>query len=153
MTEEITPIITIVGFRQAKKGFLFLHEGPLRECEDCTLFKVCMMNLEPKRVYKVVEVREKDFSCKYFEEGAKVVKVVEADLMVAIERKYVFPQGIVPYKPQECYETDCENYLVCTPQGLKEGDKGKILEVIGQIRCPLERLLVLVVFRRLAEHT
>lgn len=151
MTEEVKPKITMVGLKQAKRGFLFLHEGPLKECEGCALFKVCMMNLEPKRVYKVVEVRGKVFPCEFHEEGVRVVEVVEPDLRVAIESRYVFPQGIITYKPQECKETACVNYTKCIPHGLKEGDKGKILGVIGQVQCPLERPLVLVTFRRLAE--
>jgi len=153
LTEEVKPKITIVGLKQAKKDFLFLHEGPLKECEGCDLYKVCMMNLEPKRVYKVVEVRERVFPCKFHEEGAKVVKVVEPELRVAIESRYAFPQGIITYKTQECKENACANYTNCVPHGLGDGDRGKILEIIGQVQCPLGRPLVLVAFRRLAEQT
>ena len=151
MVDEVKSRITIVGWRQAKEGFRFLHEGPLKECEGCKLFHVCMMNLEPKRVYEVVEVREKAFPCTFHEKGARVVRVVESDYRVAIERKYAFPQGIITYKPQECRETSCDNYVNCVPHGLKEGDKGKLLELIDPIQCPLERPLVLVVFRRVPE--
>lgn len=144
--------ITIVGLKQAKEGFLFLHEGPLKECEGCSLFKVCMMSLEPKRVYKVVEVREKIFPCKFHEEGARVVKVVEPDLQVAIESRYVFPQGIITYTPQDCLEVDCENYRYCVPQGLTAGDKGKIVEIIDPVQCRFEQSLVLVTLRRMVEE-
>ena len=151
MIDEVKSRITIVGWKQAKEGFRFIHEGPLKECEDCSLFHVCMMNLESKRVYEVVEVREKAFPCAFHEKGARVVRVVESDYRVAIERKYAFPQGIITYKPQDCRETSCDNYFKCAPHGLKEGDRGKLLELIGPIQCPLEQPLVLVVFRRMAE--
>ena len=143
--------ITIVGWNQAKEGFRFLHEGPLKECEDCNLFNVCMMNLEPKRVYEVIEVREKEFPCKFHEKGARVVRVVESDYKVAIERKYSFPGGIITYKPQDCKEASCDNYVKCAPLGLKKGDRGKLMELLGPIQCPLEHPLILVVFHRMAE--
>ena len=152
MAEEDREKITIVGLKQAKEGFLFLHEGPLKECEGCRLFKVCMMNLEPKRVYHVVEVREKVFPCTFHEEGARVVKVVEPDLQVVIKSRYVFPQGIITYTPQECDEVGCENYRKCVPQGLTAGDRGKIVEIIGPVRCRFEQSLVLVTLRRIVEE-
>jgi uncharacterized protein (UPF0179 family) len=151
MMNEVKAKITLVGSRQAKEGFVFLHEGTLTECKECDYFKVCMMNLEPKRVYKIIEVREKLFPCNFHEDGARVVKVVETGQKVVIDRKYVFPQGIITYKPQECTENTCEHYLQCLPLGLEDGNKGKIIEVIGQIQCPHERSLVLVTLRRLSE--
>lgn len=142
----------MVGLKQAKEGFLFLHEGPVKECEGCRLFKVCMMNLEPKRVYQVVEVREKVFPCTFHEEGARVVKVMEPALQVAIESRYVFPQGIITYTPQDCDEADCENYRHCVPHGLIAGDKGKIVEIIGPLQCRFEQSLVRVALRRMVEE-
>ncbi len=144
--------ITMVGLKQAKEGFRFLHEGPSKECEGCRLFQVCMMNLEPKRVYQVVEVLEKVFPCPFHEEGARVVKVVEPDLQVAIDRRYVFPQGIITFIPQDCDEGNCEHYPHCVPHGLTAGDKGKIVAIIGPLQCHSERSLVLVTLRRMGEE-
>lgn len=143
--------ITIVGLKQAKRGFTFIHEGPLKECEACSLFRVCMTNLEPRRVYEVVEVLEKVFPCNFHEDGARIVRVLEPDLKVAIESRYAFPQGIITFKPQECEEILCQNYDICVPRGLREGDRGKILEVIGQVQCRLGRPLLLAAFHRVAE--
>lgn len=141
--------ISLIGLRQAKKELIFFHEGPLGECKGCDLYKICMMNLEPKRVYKIVQVLEKMFPCRVHEEGVKVVKVVEPDMQVTIENKYAFPQGIITYKLQKCKETSCKYYSKCVPLGLREGDKGKILDIICQVQCRLERPLVLVTLRRL----
>ncbi len=151
MSENGKSWITIVGWNQAKEGFRFLHEGPLKACEDCKLFHVCMLNLEPKRVYEVVEVREKAFPCTFHEKGARVVRVVEADYRVTIDRKYAFPGGIITYTPQDCRESSCEHYRQCVPHGLTKGDRGKLLELLDPVACPLGRPLVLAVLRRLAE--
>lgn len=139
--------ITLVGLRQAKKGFTFLHEGQLDECTGCELFKICMAALEPGRVYRVDAVRDKVFSCKVHEEGVRVVEVVEPDIEAAIDERLVFPGGIVPYQPQECVAVSCVSYEKCVPHGLKKGDKCRVLEVVGQVKCPLGRSLALVKMR------
>ena len=151
MTEEKKGKITLVGLKQAKNGFSFMHEGPLKECEGCGVYSVCMTNLEPGRIYRVVDVRDKVFSCKIHEEGARVVEVTELDLEAAIESRLAFPDGVIPYQPQECKGISCVNYRICAPQGLKKGDKYKILEVKGQVKCPLARSLVLATLRRSTE--
>jgi uncharacterized protein (UPF0179 family) len=141
-------IITVVGLKQSKIGFLFLHEKPLAECEECRLYKVCMTNLEANRVYEVIEVRDKHFPCNIHEEGVQVVKVVEADREVAINPKFVFPQAIITYQTQECHNMGCPHYITCVPQGLKNGDKVKILKVKDAITCPEGNSLIEVILRR-----
>lgn len=143
--------ITLVGSRQAKKDFSFLHEGPLKECEGCELFNVCMAGLDKERVYRVVAIRDKSFSCRIHEEGVRVVEIVEPDLEVAIESRLAFPSGIIPYQPQECRETSCPSYRQCVPVGLRKGDKCKIIEVGGSIKCPFDRPLLLAKLRRSTE--
>jgi len=99
----------------------------------------------------VIAIRDKAFSCKIHEEGVRVVEVVEPDLEVVIESRLAFPCGIIPYQPQECRQISCTNYKKCVPQGLKKGDKCKIVEVSGQVKCPLDRSLVLAMLRRSTE--
>jgi hypothetical protein len=141
--------ITVVGLRQSKTGFQFLHEKPLAECASCRLYQVCMTNLEANRVYEIIEVREKHFPCSIHEEGVRVVKVVEADREAAINPKFVFPQALITLTTQDCHNLSCSNYSTCLPQGLKNGDKVKILEVKEAISCPEDHSLVKVVLRRL----
>jgi uncharacterized protein (UPF0179 family) len=141
--------ITVVGLKQSKTGFQFLHEKPLTECASCRLYKVCMTNLEANRVYEIIEVREKNFPCSIHEEGVRVVKVVEADQEAAINPKFVFPQALITLTTQECHNLSCFHYATCLPQGLKNGDKVKILEVKEAISCPEGHSLVQVVLRRL----
>jgi uncharacterized protein (UPF0179 family) len=141
--------ITVVGVKQSKTGFLFLHEKPLAECKDCRLYKVCMTNLEAERVYEIIEVRNKNFPCNIHEEGVQVVKVVEADREVAINPKFVFPQAIITYQTHECHNMSCLNHSTCVPQGLKNGDKVKILKVKEAVACPERHSLIEVILRRL----
>lgn len=150
MTEDKKPVITVVGLRQAKRGFSFLNEGTLKECENCELFKVCRANLEIGRVYVVTEVREKVFPCKVHEESVRVVEVVEPNIETNIENRLAFPCGIITFQLPTCNETGCSNYGKCVPQGLKTGDKCRILEVKEQssVACPLNRRLVSAILQR-----
>jgi uncharacterized protein (UPF0179 family) len=143
--------ITLVGLRQAKKGFSFFYEGATDECKDCNLFTVCITNIEPGRIYKITDTRNKIFQCNLHEEGVRVVEVVESDLEVTIENKLAFPRGIISYFPQECNQLSCINYRRCVPQGFKKGDKYQILEVKGKIKCPLNHSIVLVTLQRAIE--
>lgn len=151
MTDEKKPIITFVGVRQAKKGFTFLNEGLLKECENCELLKVCIAKLEKGRIYVVTGVRDKVFPCEVHEEGVQVVTVNEAFSDTNIESRLAFPGGIVTFKPQECLELACQNYVRCVPGGLKASDKCKVIEVKGQVVCSLNRRLVLAVLERVVD--
>ncbi len=145
---EKRPIITLVGLRQARRGFSFLNERPLKECEDCTLFKICAAKLEVGRIYVVSDVRDKVFPCQVHEDGVKVVEVVEPDIDTNIESRIAFPCGIITFQPQICTETSCTQYVRCVPQGIKAGDKCTVIEVKGQVVCPLSRQLVSAVLQR-----
>ena len=149
--EDKKETITAVGFKQSTIGFQFLHVKPLTECENCRLYKVCMTNLETDRVYEIIEVREKNFPCDIHDEGVRIVKVVEADREAAINPKFVFPQALITLTTQECLNLSCPHYTTCVPQGLKNGDKVKILEVKDAINCPEGRSLVEVILRRLPQ--
>lgn len=150
MADDKKPVITLVGLRQAKIGFSFLKEGPLKECEDCTLFKVCGEKLEAGRIYVVTEVRDKVFPCGVHEEGVQVVEVAEKKIEANIERRIAFPYAIITFQPQVCKETLCLNYERCVPQGLKTGDKCRIAEVKEQaaVACPLGSRLVSATLQR-----
>ena len=151
MSNKKKSIITLVGLRQARKGFSFLHEGSLNECERCELFNICMKSLEKGRIYKVTTVRDKTFPCQIHEEGVRVVEVIEPEIEVALESRIVFPSAIISYQPQECERLSCPNYRRCVPQGLMNGDKCIILEIKGKIKCPFGRSFVLVPTLRVTE--
>jgi len=144
--------ITIVGLKQAKKGFTFLHSTALDECKSCELLKTCMESLEPGRVYSVAKVRNKVFPCKVHEEGVRVVEVEESNLEAALEPRVSFRLATITFRPQGCRNLRCHNSRVCAPPGLAEGDKCKILEVKEKIECPLSRSLVRALVEREVER-
>lgn len=148
MIDNKKTIITLVGLRQAKKGFAFLNEESLKECENCEFFKICISKLEVGRVYFVTEVRDKVFPCRVHEEGVRIVKVSEPSIEASIQKRSAFQCGIITYMIQDCEESLCPYYKKCVPQGLKIGDKCKIVSVKEQIACPLNRQLVLAVLQR-----
>lgn len=146
-------IVVIVGLKQAKIGFVFLYEGHLEECEDCELFKVCMENLEVGRVYRIVNVRAKEFPCKVHEDGVKVVEVVESEIEAAVESRLKVPSVIMTFTPQHCEKASCIYYANCQPKGLVSGDKCSIIEIIDRIKCPLKRSLILATLARVNEQS
>jgi uncharacterized protein len=144
--------ISIVGLKQAKKGFTFLHSVAPDECRSCELLKTCMESLEPGRAYTVTKVRNKTFPCKVHEEGVRVVEVEEPNLQIAIEPRISFPLATITVSSEACRNLYCPNSRLCLPVGVLNGDKCKILEVKERLECPLKRPLVRVVVKREPEQ-
>jgi len=145
------PTITLVGVKQAREGFTFLHEGASSLCGGCQYWRVCMNNLVIGRVYSVVRTRAKVFPCRLHDEGVQVVEVVEAETEASIDQKYAFEGATIEFHPQDCELINCINSERCIPHGLKEGDRCKIIKVVGVVTCPASRRLALVVLKRLLE--
>jgi len=143
------PTVTLVGVRQAREGFVFIHQGTGSECEGCEYHEVCVKNLETGRVYKIVGVREKTFPCKLHEGGVRVVEVVESDVLTALPSKLAIEGAVITFRRQECDVQACEHFERCVPCGLLDGDRCVIVEAGGNIACLEGLLLVKVVLRRL----
>jgi len=141
-------LITLVGFSQAKKGYMFIHRGASPKCEGCEYIRVCVENLEPGRVYKVVGLREKTLYCKLAGENVRVVEVVESEIEAAIPSKLAIEGATILFQPQECDVEDCENFELCIPKGLLKGDRCEIVKVTGSLRCPQNSPLAKVLLRR-----
>jgi uncharacterized protein (UPF0179 family) len=148
MTKE-KKLITLLGTRQAKLGFTFVHEGVLKKCKECDFFSVCMENLEKGRIYKVIKIREKTLPCKVHENGTRVVEVIENDVEASLHERQALNGCVITFQPQECREDHCENIKKCRPYGLKQNDKCKVVKVREKITCPLNRKLFSVVLHRL----
>jgi len=143
------PVVTFIGFRQAKKGFIFIHQGPSSECADCEYYQVCIKNLEVGRVYRIVRLREKIFPCKLHEAGARVVEVVESEILATISSKLAIEGAVITFQRQECDMQTCEHYEHCVPRGLIDGDRCTILEVGENVSCSMGLSLVKAVLCRL----
>jgi len=135
-------IITLVGSKQAKLGFTFIHEGPAKVCIKCNYNTVCVNNLKRGWVYKVVSLRDKQLPCQIHEENARVVEVQQAEIKSAIESRLAIPSSIISFNPQHCENEECPNFTLCVPLFLNEGDKCKVIDVKNSIDCPLSQHLV-----------
>ncbi|UCD73075.1 MAG: UPF0179 family protein [Candidatus Bathyarchaeota archaeon] len=145
--------ITIVGKKQAREGFVFIHKGETAKCVGCQFHRVCIENLEPNRVYKVVGIREREIPCLIHESGARVVEVVEPQTRMAIPMKEGFEGAVFTFVPKECDNSDCDKRDLCFPLGIESGDRCKIVEVVDRIECALEREnpLAVILLRRMIQ--
>jgi len=142
-------VLTLIGSMQAKIGFRFVHNGSAEPCSSCQLKKVCIENLEPGRVYEVVNVREMEHPCILHEKGVKAVEVVFSPVPVALEPKKAVKGVVLIYKHIDC-SNDCINSDLCKPSALRPGDRCVIEEIDGDVDCPVGRKLK-IAFLRLAE--
>lgn len=142
-------VITLVGVKQAKKGFVFIHQGPSSNCEGCKYYQVCIKNLETGRVYKVVKLREKVFPCMLHEAGARVVEVVESNILAALPSKLAIEGAVITFRKGDCNVQACEHLELCAPRGLANGDQCTVLKIGEKILCPNDLSLVKALLRRL----
>lgn len=128
-------LVTLVGKKQARKGFKFVFSAPSAQCENCEYGRVCVEKLKPGRVYQVVRLRENVFPCPLHEGGVRVVEVVEAEVSAAIPSKLAVEGATIVFKSPECETALCENATLCYPVGLKNGDKCIIVKVEEKLSC------------------
>ncbi len=144
-------IITLVPKTFARKGYRFVFEGKVdSECKKCSLFNVCIKNLEPGRIYEIVNIRNKKHKCKIYESEVLVVEVVEADVEAFIKTSMAVEGAIISYNPVNCNEYLCPNFKLCKPLGLKQGDKCKIIKVFEKLKCSKGISLTRVLLRRVS---
>jgi len=140
-------LITLVSVKQAKEGFTFLHNGPAPKCEGCRYFHVCVQNLVPGRIYRVVGLRDKTVQCELTETDMMVVEVVESEIETAIQSKQAIEGALISFQKQECRMGDCENLELCSPKGLFDRDRCEIVKVTGSVQCPQGLPLARVLLR------
>ncbi|WGI18166.1 UPF0179 family protein [Methanonatronarchaeum sp. AMET-Sl] len=133
MTDKVERKVTLSGARTSKIGNEFVFLGPTPECDNCDLKNTCM-NLKEGRKYRVVKIKgEKTRKCPIHDQGVKVVEVIESPIIMAIESDKAFKSSKLTYKPINCDKLECKMYKVCNPEGIEEGKKFKIKEIIGDL--------------------
>jgi len=142
-------VITLIGVRQAREGYAFIHQGSGPNCKNCGYYRVCIENLEEGRVYRVVGVRENVFQCGVHEGGVRVVEVVESDIEAALPLRMAMEGVSIPFERVECEASSCVNHGLCVPRGLVNADRCTILRIGEKIECPEGLSLVKVVLHRL----
>lgn len=148
MTRERS-VITLVGVRQAKEGFVFIHQGSSQKCGGCQYYSICIENLEVGRVYKIVGLRENVFPCRLHESGARVVEVVEPEISAALPSKLAIEGAVITFLKIDCDVQACENREICFPRGLVNKDQCTVLKIGENLACSKGLSLVKAMLHRL----
>lgn len=130
-------LITLVDKDIAYIGYRFIFKKNA-ECDLCKHFSVCS-KLEEGRVYEVINIiRTKNkLYCRITNEGVQPVEVKLSSITTSIREEIPLDTDIiVHWHEPECEFDDCKYRKLCFPIGLKDGDKIKIKEKMGKIKCP-----------------
>ncbi|MDD2472652.1 MAG: UPF0179 family protein [Methanoculleus sp.] len=148
MAKEKTKV-TLIGAALAREGLEFVYEGnTCAECEGCKVQKVCH-NLQPGKKYRVVGVRSNTrHDCPVHHEAAVAVDVAEAPIVTLIGSDMAIMNSKVSYE-FSCPRGGCRSYRLCRPDGIIEGEKYVVGEVLGNAPdvCERGRSLKLVELR------
>jgi hypothetical protein len=143
MSENKTKV-TLVGTVLAKQGVEFVYEGEAAECNSCKVKKACN-NLQIGRKYRIVSVRSTHHECMVHLDGATAVEVVEAPVTALINADMAIVNSKIKVD-LSCNKSDCRSYSLCRPDGVVDGEKYIVTDVLGNASdiCPKGRALKLV---------
>jgi hypothetical protein len=126
---ETKPKVTLIGRELAKNGLEFIYEGTMEECSSCKLSKACN-NLKKGRRYRIVGVRKTEHNCLVHLNGALSVEVIESPIPVLINADMAIRNTRIQFE-FSCSRNACPNFDLCRPEGLVEGEKYIVMDVIG----------------------
>lgn len=148
MTKPKTKV-TLIGTVFARPGLDFIYEGTIcPECEKCRMRKVCH-NLQAGKKYRIVTIRANTrHDCPVHHEAVVAVDVTEAPIVALIGADMAIANSKVSYE-FSCSKTACRSYRLCRPDGIVEGEKYIVGEVLGNAPevCERGRRLKLVELR------
>ncbi len=112
----------------ARVGEKFVFTGPADECHNCKFFLSCTGNpqLEIGRIYEILKIRSIKHECLISEDGVVAVEVVEAPITLMIQSKYAIEGLTITFQPVSVKSQQPDLFK---PEGLKPGDKIKIVKV------------------------
>jgi uncharacterized protein (UPF0179 family) len=136
--------VTLIGTVLAKQGVEFIYEGEAAECNSCKVKKACN-NLQIGRKYRIVSVRSTHHECMVHLNGATAVEVMEAPVTALINADMAIVNSKIKVD-LSCNKSDCKSYPLCRPDGVVDGEKYIVTEVLGNASdiCPKGRALKLV---------
>jgi uncharacterized protein (UPF0179 family) len=146
MTETKTKV-TLMGTVLAKPNVEFIYEGEVAECDTCKVKKACH-NLQKGRKYRIVTVRSTHHDCAVHLNGATAVEVMEAPITALINADMAIINSRI--KPElSCNKSDCRSFPLCRPDGVTDGEKYIVIDVLGNASdiCDKGRALKLVELR------
>jgi hypothetical protein len=138
---EVKTKVTLVGTVLAKQGIEFIYEGEFAGCETCKVKKACN-NLQTGRKYRIVSVRTTHHECMIHLNGATAVEVIEAPITMLINADMAIVNSKI--KPDlSCNKSDCPIFQLCHPDGVVEGEKYVVTDVLGNVSesCKKGRML------------
>jgi len=139
--------VTLVGTVLAKPNLEFIYEGEIADCDTCKVKKACH-NLQKGRKYRIVTVRTTHHECPVHFNGATAVEVMEAPITALINADMAIVNSKI--KPElSCNKSDCRSYPLCRPEGVTDGEKYIVTDVLGNAPniCDKGRALKLVEIR------
>ncbi len=143
---ELEEKVTLIGSKLSNLGQEFIYKGKTEECEECDLESSCL-NLEEGRKYRVVGLRNnRERDCYIHDSGVLPVEVVQSPIIIALPSDKAYEGSEVEFNSINCDKRECQMYRVCNPEGVEEGEKIKITEIIGDLpeKCKEKKDLRLV---------
>jgi len=146
MTDAKTKV-TLIGTTYARQGVEFIYEGEAPACETCKVKKACH-NLVRGRKYRIVTIRTTHHECPVHYNGANAVEVMEAPSTALISAEMAIINSKIRFEVS-CNRQDCKSYDLCHPDGVIEGEKYIVTDVLGNAPdiCEKGRTLKLVELR------
>ena len=146
MSETKTKV-TLVGTVLAKPNVEFIYEGEIADCDTCKVKKACH-NLQKGRKYRIVTVRSTHHDCPVHLNGATAVEVMEAPITALINADMAIVNSKIKTE-LSCNKSDCRSYPLCRPDGVTDGEKYVVVDVLGNAPniCDKGRALKLVEIR------
>ena len=143
MSESKTKV-TLIGTVHARQGVEFVYEGEVSGCETCKVKKACH-NLQKGRKYRIVTVRTTHHECGVHLNGATAVEVMEAPVTALISAEMAMVNSKIKFETS-CNKADCRSYELCHPDGIVEGEKYVVVDMLGNPSdvCDKGRALKLV---------
>jgi len=139
--------VTLVGTVLAKPNVEFIYEGEIADCDTCKVKKACH-NLQKGRKYRIVTVRSTHHDCPVHLNGATAVEVMEAPITALINADMAIVNSKIKTE-LSCNKSDCRSYPLCRPDGVTDGEKYVVVDVLGNAPniCDKGRALKLVEIR------
>jgi uncharacterized protein (UPF0179 family) len=122
--------VTLIGTRLARPDLEFVYNGGLKDCEGCKAYHVCN-NLLPGKRYRVIGIRSSTrHDCPIHEGGVLAVEVIASPIISLIPaERAIMNSTIVP--DILCSQRTCKSFDLCHPEGILEGERYMVGEVLG----------------------
>jgi len=105
-------------------------------CKECPYVTVCHGNLTAKRVYVVINVKDKVVDCRISGWRSQLVEVELAAVDAAVNSACAIDGALIRFKPQSCSNLECKKFNACVPQTLTAGATYKVKSIHESFVCP-----------------